>query len=140
MNPNSSETGPQFELPKTPEGLEKQRERAMEEQVAEESKQTKKLPKTPQDAQVAPVQATPPVVIPVKDVKTDRKGTSTLGSDLPADDADLIEKQWVHRAKAIVAQTQDDPYKQKKEMGKVKAEYIKKRFNKTIPSDDAVSA
>lgn len=50
-------------------------------------------------------------------------------------DSDRIEKQWVDSAKQIVAQTKDDPYKQKNEMSKVKAEYIKHRFNKVIKAD-----
>lgn len=54
-----------------------------------------------------------------------------------ADDVDLIEKEWVDKAKAIVEATQDDPRKQKSEMSKVKAEYIQKRFNKTIKVDSA---
>jgi hypothetical protein len=54
---------------------------------------------------------------------------------LVADDVDLIEKEWVDRAKAIVEATQDDPHKQKSEISKVKAEYIQKRFNKTIKVD-----
>jgi hypothetical protein len=49
-----------------------------------------------------------------------------------ADDADVIEKEWVSRAKAIVKSTRDDPSVQSKELGKFKAEYIKKRFNKDI--------
>jgi hypothetical protein len=59
-----------------------------------------------------------------------------LTAGLPAKDADLIEKQWVDRAKAIVDQTQDDPFRQNKEMSKMKADYIKKRFNKSIPVED----
>jgi hypothetical protein len=140
MNPNSSEAGPQFELPKTPKGIEKQREEAMESQVAQESKQTKQAPKTTQQTPVPAIPSAGPTAIPVKDAPSAPKTGAVSDSNLPAADADLIEKQWVSRAKAIVAQTQDDPYKQKKEMGKVKAEYIKKRFNKTIPSDDPVSA
>lgn len=49
-----------------------------------------------------------------------------------ADDADLIEKEWVNRAKAVVEQTKADPYAQNKALGKVKADYIKKRYNKDI--------
>ncbi len=49
-----------------------------------------------------------------------------------ADDADVIEKEWVSRAKAIVNNTRDNPSAQSKELGKFKAEYIKKRFNKDI--------
>jgi hypothetical protein len=53
---------------------------------------------------------------------------------------DLIEKEWVQKAKQIVSQTHDDPYKQKNQISRVKADYIQKRFNKTIKVDDATSA
>lgn len=53
-----------------------------------------------------------------------------------ADDTDLIEKEWVDKAKEVVAKTAHDPYLQNKELNKVKAEYLKKRYNKEIrPSD-----
>lgn len=57
-------------------------------------------------------------------------------SALIADDADLIEKEWVLKAKAIVAQTVHDPNLQTKEIGKVKAEYLKKRYNKNLKQDE----
>lgn len=50
-----------------------------------------------------------------------------------ADDADLIEKEWVEIAKAIVEHTKEDPYKQNQELTKFKADYIKKRYNKDLP-------
>ncbi len=53
-------------------------------------------------------------------------------AQLTAEDNDLIEKAWVMKAKAIVEQTKDDPYKQNKEINKVKASYIKKRYDKDI--------
>ncbi len=49
-----------------------------------------------------------------------------------ADDVDLIEKEWVEKAKHIVAITIGDPYQQNKQLSKVKADYIKKRYNKII--------
>ena len=49
-----------------------------------------------------------------------------------AEDVDLIEKTWVERAKSIIEKTKDDPYIQKNEISKVKAEYIDRRFNKKI--------
>lgn len=51
---------------------------------------------------------------------------------LIADDADLIEKAWVEKAKQLVDQTKSDPYKQSQEINKFKADYIKKRYNKDI--------
>lgn len=49
-----------------------------------------------------------------------------------ADDKDLIEKEWVNRAKAIVDRTRDDPYTQSEELTVVKADYMKQRYNKTL--------
>jgi len=51
---------------------------------------------------------------------------------LIADDTDLIEKEWVNKAKAIVERTKNDPHTQNKEMTKIKADYLKKRYNKDI--------
>jgi hypothetical protein len=51
---------------------------------------------------------------------------------LDADDGDVIEKAWVLKAKSIVEQTRDDPYRQNKEINRIKADYIKKRYNKDV--------
>lgn len=51
---------------------------------------------------------------------------------LKAEDVDLIEKAWVEKAKAIVQSTEGDPFNQNKQLSKVKAEYIKKRYDKDI--------
>lgn len=56
-----------------------------------------------------------------------------------ANDSDRIEKEWVDRAKEVIERTRDDPYEQKKEMSKVKADYVQKRFNKSLRLDDAVA-
>ena len=37
------------------------------------------------------------------------------------------------RAKKIISLTSDDPYVETKEIGKLKATYMKKRFNKDMP-------
>jgi hypothetical protein len=54
--------------------------------------------------------------------------------DVPevANDIDLIEKEWVQKAKAIVESTQGDPYMQNKQINRMKVEYIKKRYDKDI--------
>lgn len=53
-----------------------------------------------------------------------------------ADDVDLIEKEWVEKAKEIVARTKLDPYAQSAEVSRMKADYIKKRYNKDIKVAD----
>ncbi len=49
-----------------------------------------------------------------------------------ADDTDLIEKEWVSKAKQIVEQTKADPHVQNNEMNKVRVDYLKKRYNKEV--------
>jgi hypothetical protein len=49
-----------------------------------------------------------------------------------ADDADLIEKEWVEKAKALVEQTKDDPHAQNRALNRFKADYMKKRYNKDL--------
>lgn len=59
---------------------------------------------------------------------------STTNSGVPntAEDTDLIEKEWVQRAKDIVNKTYNDPHKQSQELNSFKAEYIKMRYDKDI--------
>lgn len=73
-------------------------------------------------------------VLPVSDDTTTQTTSATQQGMSPAiaDDVDLIEKEWVTRARQIVDQTKQDPYLQNKEINKVKADYIKKRYNKDI--------
>jgi hypothetical protein len=139
MNPTSGEDTPKFEFEASPEGRERRQERAMEDRQAQDSASTKKQIKTvPTD--------TPAVSLPVPTVPSEPATAASSPlinaqtTDLAAHDGDLIEKQWVARAKAIVHQTQDDPYVQKKEISKAGADYIKKRFNKTIPTDGPVKS
>lgn len=49
-----------------------------------------------------------------------------------ADDKDVIEPEWVHKAKAIVTTTSDDPYKQSEDLTVLKADYMQKRYNKIV--------
>jgi hypothetical protein len=51
---------------------------------------------------------------------------------LIAEDADVMEKEWVERAKKVLSQTSQDPYIETKEVGKLKASYMRKRFNKEL--------
>jgi hypothetical protein len=78
------------------------------------------LPTNPLSQPVTPMQQAPASSV-----------TPQLGSaPVIADDTDLIEKEWVIKAKEIVNKTKDDPYVQNQEMNKFKAGYQKKRFNR----------
>ncbi len=58
--------------------------------------------------------------------------TGLAGAPLVADDVDVIEKEWVDRAKKIVNATKNDPREQEKEVSKLQADYLLKRYNKQI--------
>ncbi len=65
---------------------------------------------------------------------TTNSGGQSAQTDAPlmADDTDLIEKEWVVKAKQIVERTRDDPHRQNKEINRFKADYMKKRYNRDI--------
>lgn len=60
--------------------------------------------------------------------------TPSLAIQTPAvaDDVDLIEKDWVLKVKQIIAKTRGDPYAQTKAINKLRADYLKKRYNKEL--------
>ena len=100
----------------------------------EASKQAERIPtskKQPGDQpqpQPLPVQA--PMVTP-HDAPAAGLAGITVTPQI-ADDTDLIEKEWVDRAKRIVEHTRNDPHQQTKEMNTMKADYLKKRYNKDL--------
>lgn len=54
--------------------------------------------------------------------------------DLPlvANDDDLIEKEWVDKAKKIIVETKDDPYRREQEVGRLQADYLRKRYGREL--------
>jgi Txe/YoeB family toxin of Txe-Axe toxin-antitoxin module len=77
-----------------------------------------------------------PVVAPLPTpVVDDESQATTLAiSDTPtvASDEDLIEKEWVDKAKKILAQTKDDPYRREQEVSKLQADYLRKRYGREL--------
>src|SRR5688572_4414625 len=80
-----------------------------------------------------------PVAAPISPVPTPVASQSQLqpqdpaqatGAPLIADDVDVIEKEWVDKAKKIVSSTKEDPHVQEKEVSKLQADYLMKRYNK----------
>lgn len=68
----------------------------------------------------------------------DNAATKSLVGQSPqiADDVDLIEKEWVEKAKEIVEKTKENPYLQNKAISEIKADYIKKRYNKDLAKSE----
>lgn len=57
---------------------------------------------------------------------------TNIGSPLIADDVDVLEKEWVDKAKKIVDETRHDPREQKRVLALLKADYMKKRYGKEV--------
>lgn len=75
----------------------------------------------------------PPVVAPFPLSRTDSEVTVTSdGNPIVANDDDLIEKEWVDKAKKIIVQTKDDPYRREQEVGKLQADYLQKRYGRVL--------
>ena len=88
-----------------------------------------------------PLEMTPPVpqiVLPQPVVYDDTSDNSVIPQPTPddatliANDDDLIEKEWVDKAKKIIAETRDDPYRREVEISKLQIEYIRRRYGREI--------
>lgn len=91
---------------------------------------------TQPDGKVPLTNPSVPPVTPVADPAV-QASPDPLSAPGIADDVDLIEKEWVERAKQIVEQTKHDPYKQNEEMTRMKTDYLKKRYNRDIKISEA---
>lgn len=81
-----------------------------------------------------PVIPTPlPVVVPVPSTlpAQDDAAMPTI-----ANDDDLIEKEWVDKAKKIITDTRDDPYRREREVNRLQIDYLKKRYGKVLGEAD----
>lgn len=67
----------------------------------------------------------------------DKQFTASIPVPDEAADSDLIEKEWVERAKQIVEHTKDDPHEQQRAISQMRADYMKKRYNKDVGASEA---
>src|ERR1700689_943347 len=126
MNPNNQETPIHLPEP-TVETLPGQSVEKQPSQAESQPLVAQPSPGSMQIPTMVPLPAIPAVPL------TQPTDTSLQDNPLSArDDADLIEKEWVNRAKAIVEQTRDDPHLQSDELSVFKADYMKKRYNRNV--------
>lgn len=59
---------------------------------------------------------------------------SAVGAPDEANEA--LDQEWVDKAKDIVEQTKSDPFTQTRELSKVKAAYLKTRYNKDLKTHE----
>lgn len=81
-------------------------------------------------AQALPTPMAPQPVAPAAPADDQVAAIDHPANDNPlaADDVDVIEKEWVDRAKKILQDTKDDPYQKEHEVSRLQADYLQKRF------------
>ncbi|HCM51789.1 TPA: hypothetical protein DIS56_01495 [Candidatus Saccharibacteria bacterium] len=136
------EAGFYYETPTPSESLEPGTEKQVEKgQPARQETTSSRLKQPPTAAPALPQMPQDQTVAIDDSQKTSTVATTPpITAGLAAADSNLIEKEWVEKAKQIIAKTRNDPYSQKTEVSKIKADYIQKRFNKPIKTDDTVDA
>ena len=131
MEPHNNNFGPPMELPQPQEADGQTTPEAGP--APQPEKRGAQMPSTTAAAPPEPIVLPDPGAMPPAGMPAQQAAqTNSATAALMADDADLIEKEWVVRAKAIVEHTKDDPHLQNREMNKVKADYLKKRYNKDL--------
>ncbi|HEX7484340.1 MAG TPA: hypothetical protein VF281_04275 [Candidatus Saccharimonadales bacterium] len=76
-------------------------------------------------------------VVPAPTVVSDNAPVPPVDdTPIAANDDDLIEKEWVDKAKKIIMQTKDDPYRREQEVGKLQADYLRKRYGKELGASE----
>lgn len=98
------------------------------------------MPVPPTSEPPLPMQGAAPGPGPVADapqtVGTPAPVQSTSQTPQEAADSDVIEPAWIDKVKQVIAETRDDPYKQVRRINELKADYMQKRYNKTINLPD----
>lgn len=82
---------------------------------------------------VQPAQQTAdPVALPVIPLGQHTQPADDSSNPLVAEDNDVLEKEWVEKAKQIVTETRNDPREQTNKFVNMRYDYVKKRYGKEI--------
>jgi len=86
----------------------------------------------------------PPVQTPVvtqdddDDTKSDDEQTKVvITTPMIAEDLDVIEMEWVDKARQIIKDNKDDPFTQEQAMEQLQIDYLRKRYGKEIKSQSS---
>lgn len=82
-----------------------------------------------------------PLVLPKVDppqaaTNVSQQAQISVTSPEVAADVEVIEKEWVDKAKKIVRDTREDPHEQGKMVGELKKDYKEKRYDQESPTQE----
>lgn len=72
----------------------------------------------------------PAVAMPDDTTQPGGQDQSSSASPATASDDDLIEKEWVDKAKKVIEETKDDPYQREQAVKELQADYLFKRYGR----------
>ncbi len=75
-------------------------------------------------------------VVDLRNVTGSDGGQPQTANPHVADDMDIIEDEWVAIVKRIVEEYKDDPHAFARAMALLRADYVKKRYNKEVKVAD----
>jgi hypothetical protein len=90
----------------------------------------------PQQAQPTGAISVPPAEIPRQPFGAVPASMPDAAAVQASDDESSVDQEWITKARDIVAKTHSDPYLLSQEISKIKAQYIKVRYNKDIKTVD----
>lgn len=78
------------------------------------------------------------IATPIAPVAVDpaTHATPSTSTPLVAADEDLIEKEWVDKAKEIIDQTKDDPHARTQKVNELQRDYLQKRYGKVVGASE----
>ncbi len=130
MDDQGRDHQPEFEIPGVERGAEARQERGIEAKPAQETAQ--ELPKegAAPPPKVDPGSLAQPAaaVLPGQPAPAAPTAQTTSVTKTPTVD----QKQWVNKAKTVIAKTKTDPHAQAGAISEVKADYIQANFNKQV--------
>lgn len=117
--------------PETPSLEQKEKSR---DKRAELPQQSTPPPITPQDQNIKQVNISQGANRQV-DQSNSTSPQAPVGG-LSADDKDIIEKEWVGKAKDVISNDKGKPYKEEEDHEDLQIDYLKKRFGKDIKKSE----
>lgn len=85
-------------------------------------------------APAIPIPSTPSVTDDSAIVSTGGNDGASVVYPAVANDDDVIEKEWVEKAKKVLAETREDPYRREQEVTRLQADYLMKRYGRKLGS------
>ena len=86
----------------------------------------------PMTAAPAPAGGLPVAALPGAGAPLPQMQQPTLDAPAPDENSDSLDEEWVQKAKAIVDRTKNDPYAESQELSKIKADFLRIRYNKQV--------